>query len=319
MSVIAYIKNKLSLSLVEQLGYSDKDILVIVNIDDVGLHKDETEASFRALNFGIVKSGSIMVPCPNYDQVMKLWKKNPEIDLGIHLTLTCEWGEKYPWAPVLPKTDVPGLYHPAGRMWPTVETLLMHANREDIEKELTAQIDKMLDTGLQPSHIDHHMNFAFHWDLFPIVTELSYKYNLPMRAPKRKIYKLPFIKNNLWSLRRRGYIFPDSRKGIYMMGGDNQSLEYRKMKYYDHLRSLKPGVHNIHIHIAFRTEELQYLMGPHDSYIRQIDYDVWTSDDTKKLAEELGITFIGYRPLQKLQERLLSGTGYGLLKGSLYE
>ncbi|RPH51735.1 MAG: ChbG/HpnK family deacetylase [Desulfobacteraceae bacterium] len=306
MSIIGHIKKKFSPSLVAQLGYSDKDILVIVNIDDVGLHKDETEASFRALNFGMVKSGSIMAPCPNFDHVMKLWKENPDTDLGVHLTLTCEWGGKYPWAPVFPKTDVPSLYNPEGIMWPTTEALLLHSKRKDIVRELEAQINKVLDTGLKPSHIDYHMNFGFHTDLFPIIIELSHKFNLPLRVPKRKIFKLPFVKNNVWSLRRKGYIFPDTRKGIYMMGGDDQSLEFRKMKYHDHLRSLKPGVHNINVHIAFQTKELQYLMGWHDSSIRQIDYDVWTSDDIKKLAEELGITFIGYRPLQKLQERLLN-------------
>ena len=83
MFFIGQIKKKYFPTLVEQLGYSDKDILVIVNIDDVGLHKNETEASFRALNFGMVKSGSIMVPCTNFDQVIKLWKENPEVDLGI--------------------------------------------------------------------------------------------------------------------------------------------------------------------------------------------------------------------------------------------
>ena len=309
MSMIALIKKKFSPSLADQLGYSEKDILVIVNIDDVGLHHDETEASFRALNFGIIKSGSIMVPCPNFDQAMKLWKENPETDLGIHLTLTCEWGEKYPWAPILPKTDVPGLYNPEGRMWASTEALLKHASRKDIRRELEAQIKKVLEKGLAPTHIDYHMNFGFDTDIFPVIVELSHKYNLPLRAPKRKLYKLPFVKDNLWSLRRRGYVFPDSRKGIYMMRGKNQSLEFRKTKYHDHLRSLKPGVHNIHVHIAFQTQELQYLMGQHDSSIRQIDYDVWTSDDTKKLADELRITFIGYRPLQKLQERLLNRKG----------
>jgi predicted glycoside hydrolase/deacetylase ChbG (UPF0249 family) len=306
MSFIGQIKKIFPPTLVEQLGYSNKDILVVVNIDDVGLHKDETKASFRALNFGIVKSGSIMVPCPNFDHVMKLWQDNPETDLGLHLTLTCEWGEKYPWAPVLPRTDVPSLYNPEERMWPTVETLLMHAKRKDIERELEAQINKVLYTGLKPTHLDHHMNFGFQTVLFPIVVKLSQKYNLPMRAPKRKIFKLPFVKNNLWSLRRKGYVFPDTRKGIYMMEGEDQSFEFRKVKYHDHLRSLKSGVHNIHIHIAFQTKELQNLMGLHDSSIRQIDYDVWTSDDTKNLAKELGITFIGYRPLQKLQNKLVN-------------
>jgi len=291
--------------LAEQLGYSDKDIIVIVNIDDVGIHKDETEASFKALNFGMVKTGSVMVPCPNFDQVIKLWKENPETDLGIHFTLTCEWGGEYPWSPVLSKADVPSLYNPEGIMWPTMDSLLQHAKREDINKELEAQINIILNTGLIPSHLDHHMDFYYHADLFSDVMELSRKYNLPMRVWRRRIYKLPLLKNNLISLRRKGYVFPDTQKGIYMMGGENQSIDFRKAKYHDHLRSLKPGVHNIKVHIAFQTEELQNIMGKHDSSIRQIDYDVWVSDDTKKLAQELGIIFIGYRPLQILQEKLM--------------
>lgn len=306
MALIHYIRDRCFQTLAEQLGYSDKDILVIVNIDDIGLHKDETEASFRALNFGMVKSGSIMVPSQNFEKVIKLWHENPEIDLGIHLTLTSEWGEKYPIAPVLPKTDVPSLFNVEGSMWPTIEALLLHANRKDIKRELEAQVRKVLDTGLKPSHLDYHMNFAYHADLFPIVMELSRKFNLSMRVDKRRIYKLPFVKNNLRSLRRRGYVFPDTRKGIYMLGGEDQSLEFRKAKYHDHLRSLKPGVHNIQVHIAFHTKEMECIMGLHDSSIRQIDYDVWTSNDTKILAEELGIIFINFRPLQKLQERLMN-------------
>ena len=306
MSFIGHIKKKFSPTLVEQLGYSDKDILVIVNIDDVGLHKDETEASFRALNFGMVKSGSIMVPCPNYDQAIKLWQENPEIELGVHLTLTCEWGEKYPWHPVLSEADVPSLYNPEGIMWQRVEELLQHAKRKDIALELEAQINKVLETGLKPSHIDCHMVFHHQFDLLPIVVELSRKYTLPMRVPKRKIYKLPFIKNNLSSLRRAGYVFPNTQMGIYMSGGQNRSLEFRKAKYHDYLRSLTPGVHNIKVHISLQTEELEDIIGHHSSSIRQIDYEVWTSDDTKKLAEELGITFIGYRPLQQLQKKILS-------------
>ena len=280
-------------------------ILVIVNIDDVGLHKDETEASFRALNFGMVKSGSIMVPCPNYNQVIKLWRENPGIELGIHLTLTCEWGEKYPWVPVLSKEDVPSLYNPEGIMWQSVEELLQHAKRKDIALELEAQINKVLETGLKPSHIDCHMVFHEQFDLLPIVIELSRKFNLPMRVSSRRIYKLPFIKNNIRSLRRRGYVFPDTQMGMYISGGQNQSFEFRKEKYHEHLRSLKPGVHNIKVHMAFQTKELEKIMGHHSSSIRQIDYEVWTSDDTKKFAEKLGIIFIGFRPLQQLQAKLI--------------
>lgn len=305
MSFINRIKQRCLPKLAEQLGYSDKDILVIVNIDDIGLHKDETEASFRTLNFGLVKSGSIMVPCPNFSQIIKFWQKNPELDLGIHLTLTCEWGEKYPWTPVLGKTKVTSLYNPLGIMWQNVQELLSNARREDIVIELDAQIKKVLDTGLKPTHLDDHMDLHNRLDLFPIIMELSRKYKIPMRVWKRRRYKYPILKYNLISLRRQGFVFPDSQKGIYYMGGRNQSHDFRKGIYYDFLRSLKPGVHNIKIHTAFKTEELQNIMGTYFSSIRQIDYEVWSSDETRELAEELGIIFIGYRPLQQLQEKLM--------------
>jgi len=306
LNFISQMRKKYFPTLGEQLGYSDKDILVIVSIDDVGMHKDETDASFRALKFGMVKSGSIMVPCPDFDNVIRLWKGNPGVDLGIHFTLTCEWGKKYPWTPVLSKTDVPSLYDPEGIMWRSVAELLEHADKRHIVMELEAQINKVLKTGLQPSHTDCHMCLHEHIDLLPIIVDLSRKYSLSMRVSKRKIHKLPFIKHNVRSLRRAGHVFPDTQMGLYMMEGQDQSLEFRKAVYHDYLRSLKPGVHNIKVHISPKTEELQDIMGNHASSIRQIDYDVWTSEDTKKLADELGIIFIGFRPLQQLQKKLMS-------------
>ena len=107
-----------------------------------------------------------MVPAPNFEQAINLWRENPEIDLGIHITLTSdEWGEKYSGQTVLPKTDVPSLYSPQGVMWTTDEAFIIHAQRKDIENEMEAQIKKVLDTGLKPSHLDHHMSIYGHPDL----------------------------------------------------------------------------------------------------------------------------------------------------------
>ena len=61
-----------------------KDILVIVNIDDVGLHPDETEASFRVLKFGLVKSGSVMVLAP--------------VSVG-HQTMEGKYGNRFGYTP----------------------------------------------------------------------------------------------------------------------------------------------------------------------------------------------------------------------------
>jgi uncharacterized protein (DUF2164 family) len=289
------------------LGFSDKDVVVIVNIDDVGMHNDEVTASFEALDFGMVKSGSIMVPCPGFEQAAERWKKNPELDLGIHCTLTCEWGKKFPWSPVLSESEVPTLYNPDGIMWENVQELLSHADKKEIVKELDAQIQKILAMGLIPTHIDHHMDFYYYnAGLYADVMQLSRKYNLIMRVWRRRKYRFPVIKNNLISLRRQGYVFPDSQMGLYMMSGSKDSGALRKDKYFNFLRSLRPGVHNIKVHIVKKTKAIEDIMGEHHASIRQIDHTIWTSPETKALAEELGITFIGFRPLQQLQARTLT-------------
>jgi chitin disaccharide deacetylase len=292
-------------SLRERLGFSRNDIIVIVNIDDVGLHRDETKASLAAIEAGMVKSGSIMIPCPNADQVIAWWKKHSDADLGIHLTLTCEWGPSYPWKPVLPEAIVPSLYNGQGLMWASVEELWKHAALSDIRRELEAQIESVIDRGMIPTHIDHHMDFYYHSELFELVMEISRKYDLPMRVWRRRRYAFPFVKHNLITLRRSGYVFPDTQMGIYNLKLGEGGIESRKMLYYTHLRFLKPGVHNIKVHTALNTPELSSIMGEHHAAVRQNDFDVWSSAETRKLAEDLGIIFIGFRPLQKLQRRLM--------------
>jgi chitin disaccharide deacetylase len=293
------------MSLREQLGFSRNDIIVIVNMDDVGLHRDATEASFAAFKAGMVKSGSIMMPCPNIDLVMAWWKKHPSADLGIHLTLTCEWGPNYPWKPLLPKSMVPSLYNALGLMWASAEELWKHASLHDIRRELEAQIESVIEQGMSPTHIDHHMDFYYRPELFALVMDLSRKYALPMRVWKQRRYAFPFLKHSLGQLRKLGYVFPDTQIGFYNMTFEEGGMESRKARYYKYLHSLKPGVHNIKVHVALHTPELASIMGEQHAAVRQNDFDVWSSSETRKLAENLGVIFIGFRPLQELQRGLL--------------
>ena len=82
--------------IIEKLGYNKNDKLLIIHADDIGLSKSVNKASFLALKEGFVNSGSIMMPCENIDEVGKFAKENPNIDLGLHLTVTSEWRD-YKW------------------------------------------------------------------------------------------------------------------------------------------------------------------------------------------------------------------------------
>ncbi|MCB2167351.1 MAG: ChbG/HpnK family deacetylase [Deltaproteobacteria bacterium] len=292
-------------SLNKLLGYSKNDKILLVNIDDVGFHKDETRATFEIFKYGFVKSGSVMVPCPNFDHVVKLYKANQEYGLGIHLTLTCEWGQNYPWSPILPKHAVPTLYNHQGIMWPDVKSLLKNGNRKEIYMEMEAQITTMINAGIDPTHIDHHMDFYYNKYLFSDVMNLSMKYNLPMRVWRSKRFHLPFIKNNLISLRKCGLVFPDTQMGIYNASPDVLGYKSRRQKYINYISELNPGLHNIKLHVALQSPDIKNIMGEHHAKIRNIDYEIWSSKNIVEIAKKNGLKSISYKPLQKLQKTLL--------------
>ena len=102
-------------------------------------------------------------------------------------------------------------------------------------------------------------------------------------------------------MRKEGYVFPDTVWMHVRILGDKDFPWHRKKVYDDWLRKLKPGIHELIIHPSFMSEEYeQYVWRP---YILTGDHAYWSSPETKALADELGIIFIGYRELQQLQAK----------------
>jgi predicted glycoside hydrolase/deacetylase ChbG (UPF0249 family) len=281
-------------TLAEQLGFTKESIIVIVHADDIGMHIDQTDGSFETMRYGMVKTGSVMVPCPDFDRTAKIWAKNPNLDLGVHLTLNSDWGEKYGWGGVLPKSKVPSLYNSKGIMWRKPYKLMANMDVEEALMEIEAQILKAFKAGLKPTHIDgHYGNYYMSYDLAVGVKKLSRKYNLPMK-PHHKLRK---------EMREQGYVFPDTCWMFLILYGEWIQPEIRKKVYDNWLKNLKPGVHELLIHPSLMGEEWANILGRPNSYLRLGDYKYWTSPETMDLANELGITFMGYRELQKLQAK----------------
>ena len=277
--------------------------MLIVNADDVGLHASETDATIQAMKMGTVTSGSIMVPCRDFERAMNAWKKSPALDFGIHLTLTCEWGLRYPWAPVLPKEAVSSLFAQDGLMWPDVESLTQHARLNEVLMEAEAQIRKVLAFGMQPTHLDAHMDwYTARTDYFEGVMRLARKYRLPMRVWKRRRTRMPWWPNNPAQMRRQGFVFPDTQTGYYNIDGEEKGGSLREESYFRFLNSLHPGVHEVTVHLAFRTGEMGAFMGPKDIARRGSDYDIWTGQSVRTIIETRKIILVGFRDLQRIQE-----------------
>lgn len=281
-------------TLAERLGYSRDSILLIVHADDIGVHADQTNGTLEAMKLGMVKTGSVMVPCPDFDRVAEIWKNDPNLDLGVHLTLNSEWGPQYGWGGILPESQVPSLYNDDGILWRTPFQLIRHMNVAEAAREFEAQILKVLGAGLKPTHLDaHYGNYYDSAALALEVQKLAMRYNLPMKPHRSHRNKM----------RRQGFVFPDSMWMFFKLYGEKYDPTLRKRVYDDWLRGLQPGVHEVVIHPSHMSDEWSEIVGDFNSRFRYGDYEYWSAPETKALADSIGIIFVGYRELQELQAK----------------
>ena len=90
------------------LGYPLDARLLIINADDFGMCHSINEAIVRALQEGLVRSTTVMVPCPWALHAMHFLAGHPEIPFGIHLTVISD-PLYYRWGPVTCWEKVPSL------------------------------------------------------------------------------------------------------------------------------------------------------------------------------------------------------------------
>lgn len=135
----------------------------------------------RLIQTGLPLSVSVMVPTPWYLETVSILKQHPEVAVGIHLTLNSEW-RNYRWGPVAGHEAVPTLCDSNGYFFPSAEAL--HDNHPDlaqVEKELRAQIDRAVHSGLKIDYVDYHMGTAVEYPEFrEIVERLAQEYSLGM-------------------------------------------------------------------------------------------------------------------------------------------
>jgi len=282
-------------TLTEELGFARDAKLLIINADDSGLCHSANMATLRALEMGAVSTTTAMPPCPWFAEMAGIAAANPELDVGLHLTVNCEW-RRYRWAPVAGAGAVPSLVGPDGFFWPSEEDTVAHGTVEDVRTEMRAQIERALVLGMKPTHLDNHMGpLHYRLDFFEAMVELGHEYGLPVRTP---FYHEVAAAHDMPCIQSFGmYYAPD--------GGKKSKFEL----YEAHLTNLEPGVHEIAVHLADDTDEWRELcyvaVDDHPWEDRIFDYEYVTSTATKNRLETLGIQLIGYRALQEAWRKRL--------------
>ncbi len=151
--------------------------ILIVNADDLGYTQGINQAIRQCSVAGILRSSTIMANGPAFDHAAAMVKSNENLDVGVHLVLT-----ELP--PVSPSTKIRGLVDDRGFLpgspWELKALLLGgRISREALQQELRSQIVRVLDCGLQPTHLDSHKHVHVMPQVLEVVIELSHEFSIP--------------------------------------------------------------------------------------------------------------------------------------------
>jgi chitin disaccharide deacetylase len=144
---------------------------LVVNADDLGLTPGVNRGILRAFQDGIVTSASLLVTGSAFEQAVALARQNPELDVGLHLTLVEERA-------VLGREHLPTLVDETGRFARTSGEFFRRAflgriSWDQVEREIAAQIARFQMTGLRLSHLDSHQHLHMFPPIFQIVRRLT--------------------------------------------------------------------------------------------------------------------------------------------------
>jgi len=282
-------------TIAERLGYPRDAKLLIVHADDLGMAHSINVATIKALETGLVNSGSIMIPCPWLPEIAAYARANPQADLGLHLTLTSEW-TSFRWGPVSPRDRVASLLGKDGYFYLTESEAAANADPKQVEMEITAQIERARALGIQPTHLDSHMGTLYQSkELFEVFLRVARTNKLPVRVAKSWAGRAEYLSLAL----QPDDVYIDRVLDINPTVAPQDWARF----YTDALKKLEPGVTEVVIHLAHDDAEMQGITVNHPDWgaaWRQRDFDYFTSDAFRKALQENQIKLITWRDLGKL-------------------
>jgi hypothetical protein len=290
-------------TLAERLGFSRADRIAIVHADDIGMCHATNQGAFEAFEKGIVTCGSVMVPCPWFREAVDRARDDPNLDLGVHLTLNSEW-ERYRWGPVASRGAVPSLLDDQGYLPRTAIETLQKARPEEVEIELRAQIERALAAGIDVTHIDAHMGTAFLPPFAEISARLAIEYRLAALAVRPDtdalralgLHEVPPIFTHLCDrLEANGIPVLDGFCADSLSFDGSNGLGHSRGR----LARLRAGVHYLICHPARGDEELSAVT-PESAQQRDFERRFFGGEEGRRALEEEGIHTIGMRALRDL-------------------
>jgi predicted glycoside hydrolase/deacetylase ChbG (UPF0249 family) len=295
-STFSFSQGPVETPLIEKLGYSSNDKLLIVHVDDLGLNHSTNQAAITAFKKGTINSASIMVPTPAFDEIALFSKQNPHFDMGLHITFTSEW-QSIRWGGIAPSDKISSLLDKDGYFYASTADFVKHANIVEVEIEYRAQIEQAIKSGIAPSHIDTHMGALFQSEaLFSLYVKLGREYKIPVVLP------LNFIANAAPYMA----LLNSNEQGIdnyYILGMGVTAGQWSNI-YNGFIDNIKaPEVSQVVFHLGFDNTEMQHATDnavDFGSAWRQRDFDYIDHPSFKKRLTDQKIQLITWKDIQRI-------------------
>jgi len=281
-----------------KLGFSPTDRVAIVHADDIGMCQATLPAISDLLDFGVVTSAAVMVPCPWFQGAAQYAREHPGVDFGVHLTLNSEW-DTYRWGPISTRDSASGLLDEQGYFFDNTDATQTGADLAAVRRELHVQLAMAKAAGIVPTHADTHMFCLGHPRFFPLYVQAALDAGtfplafLPGSPGWVKFFgnqDIPELAQATRQMAETGAPFIDD---VYMMNLNTHEdrLEEAKQAF----ASLLPGFTHFILHPAIDTPELR-AMAP-DWRCRVADYETFMSQELKDYVKRIGVQLIGYKAL----------------------
>jgi predicted glycoside hydrolase/deacetylase ChbG (UPF0249 family) len=292
-----------------RLGYAARDRVVIIHADDIGMCQAGIAALDSLLTAGTVSSMAVMAPCPWFPAAAAFCRAHPQVDMGLHGTITSEW-DAYRWGPLSTRDPSSGLLDPEGFFFRRSESVQESAGLEAVTVELEAQVRRALSAGIDLTHIDGHMYTLFHPKFLAAYLQTAAQHQLPalcFRFDEARARQAGYeaaaaaeVARFTAQLEEQGVPLFDH---VFVMPLDDAEDRLAVTK--RALADLPPGLSYFILHPAMDTPELRAIAP--DWRCRAADYEVFAGDAIREWLKPSGLQVIGWRPLRELVRRASSG------------
>jgi len=289
----------------KELGFDKDDRVVIVHTDDIGMCQAANAAFSELWDFGLISSGAVMVPCPWFPQTARFCRQHPEVDMGVHLTLNCEW-DTFRWGPVASVDTNSGLIDADGYFHKDPDITEETANLACLRREIESQLSKALIAGIDVTHIDTHMFALASHRFFGDYIRLGLAHNiLPVviRPGTRAWAEWGFNGEHAETYKQA--VAPMLDYGLPMVDAViDMSLETHEDRFEEAKQKfdqLPAGITHFLLHPTIDSPEVQ-AMAP-DWLCRVEDYKTFLLPELKKHLDHTGVHVVGYRELRDIMRK----------------